>query len=124
MSRIPQWFAIKTLRASIIEDLTTHWFKRGILLLPIPVRRTAEDTARLRAAGELVITKDKDLANAHRHVERLIADSPKKSLFDLFAENSPLVAGADLTGAVSADVTTSIHEEGEDLVSDDFSFRI
>ena len=28
MSRIPQWFAIKALRASIIEDLTTHWFKR------------------------------------------------------------------------------------------------
>lgn len=124
MSRIPQWFAIKTLRASIIEDLTTHWFKRSIMLLPIPARRTADDMARLRAAGELVITRDKDLANAHRHVERLIAESPKKSLFDLFAENSPMVAGADLTGAVPADVTTSIHEGGEDLVSDDGSFRI
>ncbi|HEV2800975.1 MAG TPA: N-6 DNA methylase [Pyrinomonadaceae bacterium] len=124
ISRIPQWFAIKTLRASIIEDLTTHWFKRSVLLLPIPPKRTAEDMARLRAAGELVIAKDKDLANAHRHIEKLIADGPKKSLFDLFAEDSPLVAGADLTNAASVDVATTIHEEGEELVSDELFFRI
>ena len=41
------------------------------------------------------------MANAHRHVEELIADSPKKSLFDLFAEDNPVVAGADLTGAAA-----------------------
>ncbi len=124
LSRIPQWFAVKVLRTSIIEDLFTTWVKRNLLLIPIPPSRTPSDVARLKTAGELVITKDKDLANAHRHVERLFANSPKKSLFDLFAENSPVVAGADLTGAASGDVIASIHEEGEDLVSDDFSFRI
>ncbi|MFL6334552.1 MAG: class I SAM-dependent DNA methyltransferase [Pyrinomonadaceae bacterium] len=61
MSRISQWFAIKTLRASIIEDLTTHWFKRSILLLPIPPKRTAEGMAELRDVGERVIVRDKDL---------------------------------------------------------------
>jgi len=124
MSRIPQWFAIKTLRASIIEDLTTHWFKRSIMLLPVPAKRAATDIARLKAAGERVITRDKDLSNAHRHVEQLIADSPKKSLFDLFADNNALVAGADLSGAASEAVVSAIREEGEDLVSDDLSFRI
>ncbi len=124
MSRIPQWFAIKTLRASIIEDLTTHWFKRSIMLLPVPAKRTAADITRLKAAGERVITRDKDLSNAHRHVEQLIADSPKKSLFDLFAENNSLVAGADLSGVASEAVVSAIHEEGDDVVSDDSSFRI
>jgi hypothetical protein len=124
MSRIPQWFAIKTLRASIIEDLTTHWFKRSIMLLPVPAKRTARDIARLKAAGESVITSDKDLSNAQRHVEQLIADSSKKSLFDLFADNNLLVTGADLSGAASEAVISAIREEGEDLVSDDLSFRI
>ena len=81
LSRIPQWFAIKLLRTSIIEDLFTTWVKRNLLLIPIPSRRAPADIARLRAAGELLIAKDKDLANAHRHVEQLIAESPKKSLF-------------------------------------------
>jgi hypothetical protein len=124
LSRVPQWFAVKVLRTSIVEDLFTTWFKRNLLLIPIPPSRNPSDIARLKSAGELVVTKDKDLANAHRHVEQLIANSPKKTLFDLFAENNPLVADADLTGTASGDVTTSIHEEGEDLVSDDGSFRI
>jgi hypothetical protein len=45
VSRIPQWFAMKVLRASIIEDLHTHWYKRGLVLLPIPARRSPEDIA-------------------------------------------------------------------------------
>ena len=39
LSRIPQWFAIKLLRTSIIEDLFTTWVKRNLLLIPIPSRR-------------------------------------------------------------------------------------
>ena len=124
LSRIPQWFSIKLLRTSIIEDLFTTWVKRNLLLIPIPARRATADIARLRAAGELVIAKDKDLANAHRHVEQLIADSPKKSLFDLFAENSPLVAGADLTGATSTDAVGNISENQEDLVSENLFFKV
>ena len=124
LSRIPQWFAIKVCRASIIEDLTTTWFKRGLLLLPIPPNRSAGDIAALRAAGGRVISRDKDLANAHRHVERLIADSPKKTLFDLFAENNSVVAGADLTSVASGGVVTAVHEQGDEVVSDDLFFRI
>lgn len=124
LSRVPQWFAIKVLRATIIEDLTTHWVKRNLMLIPIPGRRSVEDIAELRAAGERVIGKDKDLANAHRHVEQLIADSPRRTLFDLFAESNPVVAGADLTGATSEAVVAAVFEEGDELVSEDRSFRI
>jgi hypothetical protein len=124
LSRIPQWFAVKVLRTSVIEDLFTTWVKRNLLLIPIPGKRTPSDVARLKAAGELVIAKDKDLANAHRHVEQLMAASPKKSLFDLFAESSPLVSRADFTGAATEAVVTSVQEEGEDLVSDDLFLRI
>jgi hypothetical protein len=124
LSRVPQWFSIKVLRATIIEDLTTHWVKRNLMLIPIPAKRGAEDIAALRNAGERVITRDRDLANAHRHVERLIQDSPKKSLFDLFAENNPVVEGADLTGAVAGDAITAIHEQGDEVVSDEMFFRI
>ena len=45
LSRIPQWFAAKVLRATIIEDLTTHWVKRNLLLIPIPPNRRVEDIA-------------------------------------------------------------------------------
>ncbi|MEO8593048.1 MAG: hypothetical protein ABI759_06990 [Candidatus Solibacter sp.] len=124
MSRIPQWFAVKVLRTSIIEDLTTTWFKRGLLLLPIPANRSVEDIAALRSAGERVITRDKDLANAHRHVERLIQDSPKRPLFELFAEDNPVVAGADLTGALSGTVVTAVYERGDHIVSDYWFFSI
>jgi len=124
LSRIPQWFAAKLLRSSIIEDLFTTWVKRNLMLIPIPTRRKPTDVAWLRQAGELVVTRDKDLANAHRHIDQLIADSPKKSLFDLFADGSPLVAGADLTGADSGDAAAAVHEEGEDLVGDEPIFRI
>jgi hypothetical protein len=64
------------------------------------------------------------LANAHRHVEQLIADSTKKPLFDLFADNSPLVAGADLSGAASEAVVSAVREEGENIVSDSLLFKI
>jgi hypothetical protein len=124
LSRVPQWYAVKVLRTSIIEDLFTTWVKRNLLLIPIPSKRTPADIARLKAAGERVISTDKDLSNAHRHVEQLIADSPKKSLFDLFADNSPLVAGADLSGAASEAVVSAVREEGEDVVSDSLFFKI
>jgi hypothetical protein len=124
MSRIPQWFAVKVLRTSVIEDLTTTWFKRGLLLLPIPAKRGAEDIAALRNAGERVITRDRNLANAHRHVERLIQDCPKKSLAQLFAENNPVVADADLTGASSASEITEVQEQGDEVVSNEMFFRI
>jgi hypothetical protein len=78
----------------------------------------------LRDAGERVIRRDKDLANIHRHVEKLIEDSPKKTLFELFAEDDPVVAGADLTRAASVSVVNAIHEEGNEIVSDDLFFRI
>lgn len=124
LSRIPQWFAAKLLRSSIIEDLFTTWVKRNLLLIPIPPKRALSDVAWLKDAGELVITRDKDLANAHRHIDQLISDSPKKSLFDIFADGSPLAAGSDLTGAESGSVATAVHEEGEDLVGDEPPFRI
>lgn len=124
LSRIPQWFAIKLLRTSIIEDLFTTWVKRNLLLIPIPSKRSPSDIDQLRTAGGRVIATDKDLANAHRHVEELIAGSSKKSLFDLFAENSPLVAGANLTGAAFGDVIGNIREKNEELVNEDLSFRI
>jgi hypothetical protein len=124
LSRIPQWFAVKVLRTSIIEDLFTTWVKRNLMLIPIPASRNADYIAALRAAGDRVISRDKDLANAHRHVERLIADSPKQSLFDLFAENNPVVVGADLTGAASGAEVTAVHEQGNEVISDDLFFRI
>ena len=78
----------------------------------------------LKTAGENLVHSDRDLANANRHVEQLIAASSKKKLFDLFAENSPLVAAADLTGAASGSVVTAVQEQGDDIISDDLFFRI
>ena len=51
-------------------------------------------------------------------------NSPKKSLFDLFAEDNPVVAGADLTGAVAGDTITAIREQEDLVVSDDLFFSI
>jgi hypothetical protein len=124
LSRIPQWFAVKVLRTSIIEDLFTTWVKRNLLLVPIPKQRAASDIAALRVAGERVVARDKDLANAHRHVEQFIADSAKTPLLELFTLDSPLVAGADLSGAQSGAIVSSILEDGEEVVSDDLFFRI
>jgi hypothetical protein len=124
LSRIPQWFAAKVLRTSIVEDLFTTWVKRNLVLIPIPAKRSSVDIAAIRVAGEAVVARDKDLANAHRHVEQLINDSPKVSLYDLFAKNDPLVAGADLSNAASETVVSVVNEEGEEIVTDGLLFRI
>jgi hypothetical protein len=124
LSRIPQWFAAKVLRTSIIEDLFTTWVKRNLVLLPIPPKRETEDILRLKEAGERLVTSDKNLANAHRHVDELIAGAEKKTLFELFAENDVIVAGADLTGAGAGASVTSIHQVGDYLEGDELFFRI
>ncbi|MBW4038938.1 MAG: SAM-dependent DNA methyltransferase [Acidobacteria bacterium] len=124
LCRIPQWFAAKVLRTSIIEDLFTTWVKRNLVLIPIPYKREPEDILRLKQAGEQLLTSDKNLANAHRHVDDLIAGAEKKTLFELFAENDLIVAGADLTGAGAGANVTSIHEVGEYLESNELFFRI
>jgi len=124
MSRIPQWYAVKLLRTSIIEDLFTTWVKRNLLLIPIPARRSAEDIARLRVAGDQVVSRDRDAHNAHRHVERLIGESSKRTLFQLFASDDPLIADADLSAAQAGSMLTAVREQGEEIVSDDLFFRI
>ncbi len=124
LSRIPQWYAAKLLRTSIIEDLFTTWVKRNLLLIPIPPDRSAHHLVALRQAGEAVISKDKDLANAHRHVERLTSEAGTRPLVELFAENNPLVHGADLSGAALGGPVSVVYENGQEIESDDPLFRV
>ena len=124
LSRVPQWYAAKLLRTSIIEDLFTTWVKRNLLLIPLPPDRSAPSLAALRAAGEALISKDKDLANAHRHVERLTSEAGARPLVELFAENDLLTVGADLSGAAFGGPVSEIYEVGENIESDDPLFRV
>jgi hypothetical protein len=45
-------------------------------------------------------------------------------LAQLFAEDNPAVADADLTGATGAAEVTDVHEEGDEVVSNEMFFRI
>lgn len=125
LSRIPQWYSAKLLRSSIIEDLTCTWVKKNLLLIPIPAIRGKQWCTALEEAGELLWQRDRDLANADRKVEAILAESKTRTMFDLIASGDSRTDGLDLAALQSGELPLAgVRENGKELIGDDLLFHI
>ncbi|MES3047151.1 HsdM family class I SAM-dependent methyltransferase [Sphingomonas faeni] len=128
LSRLPQFYAARVLRSSIIEDLGCHWYKRTLTLLPIPSDLSSERVQRLVEAGAAVLDADSDLANRYRAIDALlrIGTTSTRTLGSLIVDGAELAEGVDLNGASEEGVlVVALLEAGEELRSTDlFSARV
>jgi type I restriction-modification system DNA methylase subunit len=62
LSRIPQWFMVKTARASSIQKLYAHWFPRNLLRLPVPGDMNPEIISGIKDIGERLFARDREIA--------------------------------------------------------------
>jgi hypothetical protein len=125
LSRVIQWYAARLLRSTIIEDLGAHWYKKSLVLIPIPRERHAELVAAINEAGGEAIRADRDIADRHRHVTELLQTPGTATLRDLLVQDSPLTAGLDLGSLESGSVPIKgAREEGETIIGDDILLRL
>ena len=126
LSRIPQWYAAKLLRASIIEDYACHWYKRQVPLIPIPAELPQAVIRELLEHGQKVIDADKDLANSHRHVEKLIASSQSRKIYELVAFDDPRCRSLDMNELSPSPVpVTGLRDDGAGrLLADNLFFKL
>lgn len=126
LSRIPQWYAAKLLRASIIEDYACHWYKRQVPLIPIPAELPQAVIREMLEHGQKVIDADKDLANSHRHVEKLIASSQSRKIYELVAFDDPRCRSLDMNELSPSPVSvTGLRDDGAGrLLADNLFFKL
>jgi hypothetical protein len=125
LSRVPQWYCAKLLRSNIIEDLAATWSKKQLAMIPIPLDRSPETIRALNDKGSAVLDADKDVANASRHVEALLAGAKKETVFALFGANSQITRGLDATELTSKPVLiTRADIDGEYLFLADIRLKI
>ncbi len=127
LSRLPQFYAARVLRSSIIEDLGCHWYKRTLTLLPVPPDHSLPRLQSLAEAGAKVLEADSDIANRYRAIDGLLAVGivGAPTLGGLIVNGDPIAAGADLNGASEDGVgVTAIVEAGDDLRSTDLFFSV
>jgi SAM-dependent methyltransferase len=125
LSRLPQFYAARVLRSSILEDLGATWYKRTLTLLPIPPDRTAVRLQQLTEAGELVLDADSDIANRYRAIDALLAadSTTARTLGSLIVDGQKITDGIDLNGASEDGVAvTAIVQVGDELRSSDLFF--
>jgi hypothetical protein len=125
LSRVIQWYSARLLRSTVIEDLGAHWYKKSLVLIPVPRDRTAELVVAVDEAGGAVIQADRDLADRHRHVSEILEGEGILTLRDLVVAASPLTKGLDL-GNFEAGPVPLAGARGEDdaIVGNDPLLRI
>jgi hypothetical protein len=125
MSRVIQFYMAKVMRSTVVEDLTGHWYKRQIALLPIPAVRSRGLLDRLVAAGAGVIEADRDLANRYRHLDELVCSSSTSDLRAAFLRADPRCAGLAFSIPPDTEVPLAgVRESGTSIVADDLFFRL
>lgn len=116
VSRIVQFYCSKVLRASIIEDITAHWYKRQICLLPMPIELSCELVSQLNDKGRRLFDADRTVANRYRDVQTAI-DSSSNTLRDLIVAGDERTLGIDLTGVPTAETLVSSLALNEHVLS-------
>ncbi len=116
VSRVIQFYCAKVLRASIIEDITAHWYKRQLCLLPMPKTISNELLEQLSAAGETLFEADRAVADRYRIVQSIIA-AGSRSLRVLVQHDDERIAHLDLNGVPKGDATIEVvSTENETIV--------
>lgn len=127
LSRLVQFYVARTLRSTIIEDLSCHWYKRTLALLPIPPYRSQNSLNALRIAGQAVMDADSDIADRYREIDKLIGEGvgEGRTINRLIVDGNPLVAGIDLNGVDEKPVPVlHIRESGQEVNTSDLFFRL
>jgi len=125
LSRVIQWYSARLLRSTIIEDLGAHWYKKSLVLIPIPRDRNSDLIAAIGEAGGDIIQADRDIADRHRHVTEILQSSGTATLRDLLVHGSPLAAGLDLGSFESGSVPIrGAREEDDAITGEDILLRL
>ncbi|MGA8907221.1 MAG: hypothetical protein WB524_06370 [Acidobacteriaceae bacterium] len=125
LSRPIQWFAAKTMRAGIIEDLAGTWMGREYLRLPVPANATEQQLAKVEQTGTDLLHADEDTADARRHVRAAIEGAPSSTLRSLIVNGDSRIDGLNLGDAGSVGVPVSgVRVEGETIVGEDLLLHI
>jgi hypothetical protein len=126
LSRPIQWFAAKTLRAGIIEDLGASWVTREFLRLPVPSLATADQLRLLEDVGGALVESDETLADARRGVRSTLeSQRPLVPLQKLIVDGDKRVAGFNLDLSMGENFAlTAVDVHGDTLVGDDAAFKM
>lgn len=113
------------LRSSIIEDLGCTWFKKQLALLPVPAELEPQIIGEMTKAGDTVLNADMDLANSHRHVDKLIAAGGGRTLYEMIAFDDPRTRTLDMNTLSPDPVPVAgLRDNGAgELISDSLLFR-
>lgn len=125
VSRVIQYYCAKVLRASIIEDITAHWYKRQLCLLPMPLENTPALRADLVALGETLFAADRLVGDTYRLIQAQI-ELGSRSLRALIADADPRADGVDLTSAPAAvsDIAAFVIQDEAVIGSAAWSIRV
>lgn len=127
LSRVVQFYAARVLRSSVIEDLSCHWYKRTLPLLPIPPDLSVERLEALRVTGQAALDADSDIANLYREIDALIAKGRQedRTVNRLIVGGDALVAGIDLNGVSEKPVPVlHVQEVGDEIRTSALFFRL
>ncbi len=127
LSRVPQWYAARVLRATVLQDFGCHWYKKTIPFIPIPAARDPALLAKVRSIGAGALDLDAHLADSHAAVRSLVDATPSRSLRDLMVGDHPLARHID--AGQLPDIAVPVigaRASGEFVVGDDLllKFRI
>jgi len=125
LSKIVQFYASKTMRASVIEDLGSTWYKRQIGLLPMPGEVSVDWIQELRDKGDALIQADRLLADKYRDIQGLLEKLPSQSLNERFLQGHPMTNGVNLSEVPEEEIAiTRVELQGEDIVVDDMFWKL
>ena len=97
LSRPIQFYCAKLLRGSVIEDITAHWYKRQLALLPMPTGPSSELAGRLHALGDRLFAADREIADEFAALDAIAARG-SSTLRELIGNSSTLADGLSLAG--------------------------
>ena len=125
LSRVIQYYSVIVLRASVIEDLASHWYKKQIGLLPIPDMIDEAWIKKLVDKGEALVQVDRDIADKYRHLDALLEQSKMRSLQDRFLAGEEMAGGIDISTIPDEPVPLrGLCLSGELILGDDLLLRI
>ena len=85
LSSIPQWFALKTARMTVLFARRAHWYTASIFRTPIPPDRS-DARLELRALGEAIAELDRELSAGVTALENLAAPAADKATVGAVAQ--------------------------------------
>jgi hypothetical protein len=95
LSRIPQFFAFKTLRTEVMLRRRAVWNVAELQNIPVPEQI---DVQQIEQIGSILFQHSNDILNKYRHVQQIIENSRTYSLRDCIMDKRLSPDVIDLTG--------------------------